>query len=119
MLKESYSPKFYSYYSKYISNILALRQPQYESLEVFARLCDVLSLSKNPDLDAELQAVHELFPTLGSFERHFPSVCFALATGVGKTRLMGACIAYLCYEKQIPEFFCHSSESGDLQKIKK
>ena len=29
------------------------------------------------------------------FERDFPSLCFALATGVGKTRLMGAFIAYL------------------------
>jgi type III restriction enzyme len=32
---------------------------------------------------------------LTDFERNFPSLCFALATGVGKTRLMGACIAYL------------------------
>src|ERR1700736_3341539 len=29
------------------------------------------------------------------FERDFPSLCFALATGVGKTRLMGAFISYL------------------------
>ena len=29
------------------------------------------------------------------FEREFPSLCFALATGVGKTRLMGAFIAYM------------------------
>jgi len=28
------------------------------------------------------------------FERDFPSLCFALAIGVGKTRLMGAFIAY-------------------------
>jgi hypothetical protein len=33
------------------------------------------------------------FPTLEDFEREFPSLCFALATGVGKTRLMGAFIA--------------------------
>lgn len=76
MIKETYTDKFYSYHSKYISNIFALRQPQYESLEIFARLCDVLSLSKNPDLEAELEAVHALCPTLSSFKRHFPSVCF-------------------------------------------
>lgn len=35
------------------------------------------------------------FPTLADFERDFPSLCFALATGVGKTRLMGAFISYL------------------------
>ena len=39
------------------------------------------------------------------FERGFPCVCFALATGVGKTRLMGAFIAYLNQEKGIKNFF--------------
>ena len=30
-----------------------------------------------------------------SFERDFPLLCFALATGVGKTRLMGSMITWL------------------------
>lgn len=142
MLKEPYTAKSYSYHSKYIKNALALRPPQADSLEIFARLCDVLSLKKNPttiqqiceehqaELDAcaddgdrqekiseyasqaaaefyrdDLAAVRQLCPTLASFERDFPSVCFALATGIGKTRLMGACIAYLHYEKGIKNFF--------------
>ena len=105
MLREPYTSKSYSYHSKYIGGVLALRAPQKESLEIFARLCDVLTLSKAPDLEAEIEAVHALCPTLTSFERTFPSVCFALATGIGKTRLMGACIAYLRYEKGIRNFF--------------
>ena len=36
MLKEPYTEKFYTYHSKYISNMLALRPPQHESLEIFA-----------------------------------------------------------------------------------
>ena len=32
---------------------------------------------------------------VSDFELEFPSLCFALATGVGKTRLMGAFISYL------------------------
>ena len=48
MIKESYTEKFYTYHSKYINNSLALRPPQHESLEIFARLCDTLSLRKNP-----------------------------------------------------------------------
>ena len=104
MIKEPYTEKYYTYHSKYINNVLALRPPQHDSLEIFARLCDVLSLSKEPDLEAELDAVHELFPTLSSFERDFPSFCFSLATGIGKTRLMGACIAYLHYEKGFNNF---------------
>ncbi|MBQ6827898.1 MAG: DEAD/DEAH box helicase family protein [Thermoguttaceae bacterium] len=39
-----------------------------------------------------------------SFERAFPSLCFALATGVGKTRLMGAFIAFL-YQAGISRHF--------------
>ncbi len=119
MLKEPYMEKFYTYHSKYIENILSLRPPQRESLEIFSRLCDVLSLSKTPDLYAELEAVHGLFPTLSSFERDFPSFCFALATGIGKTRLMGACIAYLRYEKSIKNFFVVAPNITIYDKLKK
>ena len=119
MLKTPYTEKFYTYHSKYISNILALRPPQHESLERFARLCDVLSLSKTPDLAAELTKVNELFPTLSSFEREFPSFCFALATGIGKTRLMGACIAYLRYEKGIKNFFVMAPNLTIYNKLRR
>ena len=36
MIKESYTDRFYTYYSKYISNVLALRPPQEQSLDYFA-----------------------------------------------------------------------------------
>ncbi len=39
------------------------------------------------------------------FERDFVSLCFALATGVGKTRLMGAFISYLYLAHGISNFF--------------
>ena len=44
MIKKSYTDRFYSYHSKYISNALSLRQPQEDSLECFAKLCDIISL---------------------------------------------------------------------------
>lgn len=118
MLKEPYTAKSYSYHSKYIKNALALRPPQADSLEIFARLCDILSLTKNPDLEQELAAVRALCPTLASFERDFPSFCFALATGIGKTRLMGACIAYLHYEKGIRNFFVMAPNLTIYKKLK-
>ena len=118
MLKTPYTDKFYTYHSKYIENVLALRKPQRESVEIFAKLCDVLTLSKTPDLNAELEAVHSLFPTLSSFERDFPSFCFALATGIGKTRLMGACIAYLRYEKGVRNFFVMAPNLTIYNKLK-
>lgn len=71
MIKEPFTSKYYSFHSKLIENVLSLRDPQRESLEIFARLCDTISLSKHPDLDIELEAVHKLCPTLTSFERHF------------------------------------------------
>lgn len=118
MLNEPYMEGFYSYHSKYISNALALRQPQHDSLEIFAQLCDVLSLQKDIDLEQELVAARTLCPTLTSFEREFPSVCFALATGIGKTRLMGACIAYLHYEKGVKNFFVMAPNLTIYKKLK-
>ena len=62
-------------------------------------------MKKNPDLEKELRKVNELYPTCQDFERNFPNLCFALATGVSKTRLMGALIAYLYLAKGVKNFF--------------
>lgn len=75
---------------------LSLRQPQRRSLEILAEITDRLPLDKGRDLTAALQAARDVFPDFSGFDsRAFPSFCFALATGVGKTRLMGAFVAYL------------------------
>ncbi len=88
-----------------IKNRLSLRKPQTESLEILQRIADVLSLKKDDDLSQELAHIHSMFSTCNDFERDFPSICFALATGVGKTRLMGAFISYLYTAKGIKNFF--------------
>lgn len=88
-----------------IKNRLSLRPPQSESLDILSILADKLELKKGADLTPELTKVKDLYPTCTDFERTFPSMCFALATGVGKTRLMGAFIAYLYLEKDIKNFF--------------
>lgn len=61
--------------------------------------------SKNADLESALAAIRSEFPSVTDFEREFPSLCFALATGVGKTRLMGAFISYLHLTHGISNFF--------------
>lgn len=91
--------------ANYVRSRLSLRSPQVESLEILQELTDVLELKKNPDLVAELAKVHERHPICADFERDFVSMCFALATGVGKTRLMGAFISYLYLEHGIKNFF--------------
>ena len=88
-----------------ISNRLSLRPPQRDSLEILARVCEIIELSKDADPAAALTAIRSEFPTVEDFEREFPSLCFAIATGVGKTRLMGAFIAYLYQAMGIRNFF--------------
>ena len=60
-------------------------------------------------LKATLGAVHAMYPICFDFEREVVSLIFALATGVGKTRLMGAFIAYLNTQHYIKKFLCNIS----------
>lgn len=89
-----------------ISRYMSLREPQQDSLAVLeeisagteyksARIADVATLASEKS--------RALKPI--SFDTAFPSFCFALATGVGKTRLMGACIYYLWRQKGYRNFF--------------
>ena len=98
--------RLYPEYSvNYISGCMNLRPPQKRSLKVLENILDEIELSKEQKMDKALETVHDLFPTCINFEREFMSLTFALATGVGKTRLMGAFIAYLYTQKNIKNFF--------------
>jgi type III restriction enzyme len=88
-----------------IASRLSLRTPQRRSLEILDRITELVSPQKGADLAAALAVIRSEFPTVTDFEREFPSVCFALATGVGKTRLMGAFISYLHLAHGINNFF--------------
>ncbi len=95
-----------------ISGRLSLRPPQAESLARLGRmlqaapeLLDHEDALEGRNLSALVATLKAEFPTLEDFERDFPSICFALATGVGKTRLMGAFIAYLHLAHGINNFF--------------
>lgn len=91
----------------YINGRLSLRAPQAESLAKLKQALDAAPemAQKDRDVAAVLNTLKAEFPTLEDFEREFPSLCFALATGVGKTRLMGAFIAYLHLAHGINNFF--------------
>ncbi|WP_020564317.1 DEAD/DEAH box helicase family protein [Methylosarcina fibrata] len=90
-----------------VTGRLSLRPPQAESLSRLAHALKMAPelLQHEKDVPAVLSSLKSLFPTLEDFERDFPSLCFALATGVGKTRLMGAFIAYLHLAHGINNFF--------------
>jgi type III restriction enzyme len=72
---------------------LSLRAPQASSLQILADVLEIVELKKGADCSGALAAIQSTYPQVSDFEREFPSLCFALATGVGKTRLMGAFIA--------------------------
>ena len=88
-----------------IAGRLSLRAPQRRSLEILDRITEIVPPSKGTDIAAALEIIRSEFPSVTDFEREFPSLCFALATGVGKTRLMGAFISYLHLAHRINNFF--------------
>ena len=91
----------------HVAGRLSLRPPQAESLAKLKQALDAAPemLTQKRDAPAVLATLKAQFPKLEDFEREFPSLCFALATGVGKTRLMGAFIAYLHLAHGINNFF--------------
>ncbi len=88
-----------------ISGRLSLREPQRKSLELLARVTELVKPAKDTDPVQAIKILQTEFPNVKDFDRDFVSLCFALATGVGKTRLMGAFISYLHLEHKVNHFF--------------
>ena len=109
---------FFKYTTEYISGVMSLRKPQAESLKILDKIMVSVNLAKNADLNSNLSIVNSLYPICSSFEREFMSLTFALATGVGKTRLMGAFIAYLYTQHNIRNFFVVAPGTTVYEKLK-
>lgn len=88
----------------YIKSRLSLRAPQSDSLDILHYLFSDVDL-ETVEFDVLLEKIKELKKTFSNFDFDFPSMCFALATWVGKTRLMWAMIYYLYKTKGIRNFF--------------
>ncbi len=83
------------------------REPQRDSLVKLAELCEKNNFRAFDYSTATLKKIESdarLFSSLFEFETNYPSFVFALATGVGKTRLAGACIYYLAQMQGFTEF---------------
>lgn len=110
--------KNYSEYNvNYISGCMSLRKPQERSLKILDDICNEIELGKTSIEDA-LVSIHDLYPICSDFERDFVSLTFALATGVGKTRLMGAFITYLYTVHGIKNFFVVAPNITIYEKLK-
>src|SRR3990172_3446677 len=100
-----------------IAGRLSLRPPQRRSLEILDRITEIAPPKKGVDPASALAAIRSEFPAVTDFERDFPSLCFALATGVGKTRLMGAFISYHHLAHGINHFFVLSPNLTIYNKL--
>ena len=107
------------YTTDYISGVMSLRKPQEKSLKILEDIMNSINVKKGMNLKAALGGVHAMFPICSDFERDFMSLTFALATGVGKTRLMGAFISYLYTNHNIRNFFVVAPGTTVYEKLKK
>ena len=102
-----------------ITRYMSLREPQEQALSLLTGISEDLDY-KTAQLSAvaakatEKAALREPL----EFDTAFASFCFALATGVGKTRLMGASIYYLWKAKGYRHFFILSPNITIYEKLK-
>ena len=87
---------------------MSLRDPQYEALQYFDAISSKIEYRTVIKADAEKYASENCQnPHTISVDKEFdfPSFCFDMTTGIGKSRLMGACIFYLYKTKRYKHFF--------------
>ncbi|HFI0687165.1 TPA: DEAD/DEAH box helicase [Streptococcus suis] len=111
--------RFPHYTTDYISGVMSLRKPQEDSLKILEKIVTSIQVKKGMNLDSALKGVNNLYPICTDFERDFMSLTFALATGVGKTRLMGAFIAYLYTQQNLRNFFVVAPNTTIYEKLKR
>lgn len=86
---------------------MSLREPQCDALCCFAHISGQLEYKTSTKAEAEQIAsmqCHNPHTIQVAKEFDFPSFCFSMATGIGKTRLMGAVIYYLYKTKGYKHF---------------
>lgn len=105
-----------------IGYAMSLRDPQKEALQYLD------AISSNCDYQRNTLAEIESVATANCEDKHtikvdanfkFPSFCFDMATGIGKTRLMGAAIYYLYKTKGYKHFFILAPGNTIYDKLRK
>lgn len=111
-------PLYPEYTVDAISNHMSLRKPQKQSVKILDSILEDIELSKTGNLVQEEFDIHALYPIFREFEHDFMSLTFALATGVGKTKLMGAFMTYLYTQKGVKNFFVVAPNLTIYSKLK-
>ena len=103
-----------------IKYAMSLRTPQEEALSYLDAItshCDYKIDSKEIVEAAATEYCEKQRKINAGFT--FPSFCYAMATGIGKTRLMGACIYYLYKTKGYKHFFILAPGNTIYDKLRK
>ncbi|MDR0696872.1 MAG: DEAD/DEAH box helicase family protein [Christensenellaceae bacterium] len=107
---------------KQIGYAMSLRAPQREALEALHNISSEVEykIAKKANVEAIASLHSEGKRTIKVAEEFsFPSFCFEMATGIGKTRLMGASIYYLYRTKGYRHFFILAPGDTIYEKLKK
>jgi type III restriction enzyme len=116
---------------KYITQAMSLREPQSNALSILHNITVPVEFKTINKTDAERAAVKTQAEECASIncedkraikvadEFSFASFCFEMATGIGKTRLMGAAIYYLYKTKGYRHFFILAPGDTIYEKLKK
>ena len=105
-----------------IKYAMSLRTPQEEALSFLDKIsanCDYKKDSKSAIETAASENCENHREIHVAEQFGFPSFCFAMATGIGKTRLMGACIYYLHKTKGYRHFFVLAPGNTIYEKLRK
>lgn len=107
---------------KDISYAMSLREPQAEALEYLDKISTKCDYKTNTKLAIEKIASENCenqreIKVANQFD--FPSFCYSMATGIGKTRLMGACIYYLYKTKGYKHFFILAPGNTIYEKLRR
>lgn len=103
-----------------IKYAMSLRTPQEEALsylDAISTHCDYKRDGKDTVEAAASEYSENNRKVRTKFD--FPSFCYAMATGIGKTRLMGACIYYLYKTKGYKHFFILAPGNTIYDKLRK
>lgn len=103
-----------------IKYAMSLRTPQEEALsylDAISTHCDYKRDNKETIEAAASEYSENNRKIKTKFD--FPSFCYAMATGIGKTRLMGACIYYLYKTKGYKHFFILAPGNTIYDKLRK
>ena len=101
---------------------MSLREPQFEALQYFDAISSNLDYKTTTKENAEKVTTENCENKKDikvDKEFHFPSFCFDMTTGIGKTRLMGATIYYLYKTKGYKHFFILTPGNTIYDKLRK